>query len=54
MQLLFLALAPTAIMFIYMGWRIYSEYQERRQQVLRERVTYMLWVMSNEFDLPNS
>ena len=40
--------APTlAVAAIYCIWRAWAEMQFRHQRLLRERVTYMLWVMAN-------
>ena len=33
---------------IYYCWHVYHREQRRRIRLLRERVTYMLWVMAGE------
>ena len=47
MQIVFCGLSALAVAIIYYGWRDYHQKQEVRDKVLRERVTYMLWVMAN-------
>jgi len=43
--------APTlAVAAIYCIWRAWAEVRIRRERLLRERVTYMLWVMANEIN----
>jgi hypothetical protein len=38
---------PTlSVAIIYLIWRSYERFQWRKDRVLRERVTYMLWVMA--------
>ena len=37
------ALAVAALFYV---WRAHFQVRVRRQRVLRERVTYMLWVMA--------
>ena len=42
---------PTlAVASIYCIWRSYNELWFRKHVTLRERVTYMLWVMANEIE----
>jgi hypothetical protein len=41
-------LCTLAVVGIYCIWRVYVQAQVRRQRTLRERVTYMLWVMANQ------
>ncbi len=38
------ALAVASLFYV---WRSYYEKHQSRNKVLRERVTYMLWVMAN-------
>ena len=40
------SMATIAISTIYAMWHSYSVAQARRQELLRERVTYMLWQMA--------
>jgi hypothetical protein len=47
MPTLFCSLASLAVASLYYYWRGYHECLLRRQKTLRERVTYMLWVMAN-------
>ena len=35
---------------VYYGWYVYLREKCRRDRVLRERVTYMLWVMATGCD----
>jgi hypothetical protein len=49
MQVAYCNLAMVTITAIYYGWRHYSEsLLQQHQRKLRERVTYMLWVMAGE------
>jgi hypothetical protein len=48
MQLIIATLPTLAVAGIYCVWRRVYETQLRREQVLRERVTYMLWTIANE------
>jgi hypothetical protein len=48
-QLLY-SVQTLAVATIYCIWRAYREASERRQTDLRDRVTYMLWVMANEVE----
>jgi hypothetical protein len=36
-----------AVATLYYYWRSYHQAQQHRLRLLRERVTYMLWVMAN-------
>jgi hypothetical protein len=47
MQPIVCSLGALAIANIYYWYRYYLQTQEKRQQTLRERVTYMLWVLAN-------
>jgi hypothetical protein len=40
-----------SVAILFYGWRFYRERMQGQQKKLRERVTYMLWVMAN--DAPN-
>lgn len=44
------ALSAMSVAVLYSTWRVHHEQLVLRQRELRERVTYMLWVMAN--DLP--
>ncbi len=48
MQVAYCNLAVVTITAIYYAWRRYAQTLQQSQRVLRERVTYMLWVMANE------
>lgn len=41
------SIAALAVASIYYTWRAYREWLDRRQETLRERIAYMLWVMAN-------
>jgi hypothetical protein len=36
-----------SVALLFYGWRFYNERTQGREKKLRERVTYMLWVMAN-------
>ncbi|MCS6852112.1 MAG: hypothetical protein NZ700_13200 [Gemmataceae bacterium] len=45
------AMPTLAVAVIYCIWHRASVYlRARRERVLRERVTYMLWVMANQIE----
>jgi hypothetical protein len=46
MQTVYCGLCALAVAVLYYGWREYQTRQTGRQRQLRERVTYMLWVMA--------
>jgi hypothetical protein len=46
MQLLAFQVSAFAVAAIYYIYRAHSQVQQRRERRLRERVTYMLWVMA--------
>jgi hypothetical protein len=48
MQAIWCSIAALTVACIYYSWRAYSSKQMRRERALRERVTYMLWVMANQ------
>jgi len=39
--------AALAVAWIFYTWRFYHDFLISKQRTLRERVTYMLWVMAN-------
>ncbi len=47
METVYCGLCALAVAVIFYGWREHQCRQEGRHRVLRERVTYMLWVMAN-------
>jgi methionine synthase II (cobalamin-independent) len=48
-------IAALAVASIYYVWKTYFQLQFRREQTLRERVTYMLWVMAHRSsDIPST
>jgi hypothetical protein len=48
MQPLYSSFTALVVSVIYLAWRAYTQAQVQRVQTLRERVTYMLWVMANQ------
>ncbi len=44
------SIAALAVASIYYVWKSYFQLQFRREQTLRERVTYMLWVMADQVE----
>jgi hypothetical protein len=40
--------AALAVAVLFYTWRGYAQMQFKRQQHLRERVAYMLWVMADQ------
>jgi hypothetical protein len=47
MHLIGCNVAALSVAGLFYLWRSYAGELARRQRVLRERVTYMLWVMAN-------
>ena len=47
MQVVVCSLAALAVANLYYWYRYYMQDREQRDQTLRERVTYMLWVAAN-------
>ena len=41
-------LAALSVATVFYTYRAYFEHLKARQRLLRERVTYMLWVMAND------
>ena len=52
MQLFFCSAAILAVTVIYLFWKSYNDGLERRDKRIRERVTYLLWVMADLDNLP--
>jgi hypothetical protein len=50
MQPLVTNMAALAVAMLYYLWRAHYQTRLRRQQVLCQRVTYMLWVMADQID----
>ena len=48
MQMLSGSVAALAVSAIYCIWRTYFQVQLRRQQTLRQRVAYMLWIVAHK------
>jgi hypothetical protein len=46
MHVFSLSAPALAIGLIYAIWQRYFKYRSRRERVLRERVTYLLWVVA--------
>jgi hypothetical protein len=46
MNLVYCGLCALAVATLYYGWRDHQSRHEGRHQLLRKRVTYMLWVMA--------
>lgn len=47
MNIVVCATSALSVAFLFYGWRSYHDKIAFRQKQLRERVTYMLWVMVN-------
>jgi hypothetical protein len=47
MQSVYCSLCALTVAAIFYGWREYQARNDGRERALRERVTYMLWVMAN-------
>jgi len=47
MPTLFCNAAALAVAGIFYSWRCYQDLAIQKQRTLRERVTFMLWVMAN-------
>jgi formate-dependent nitrite reductase membrane component NrfD len=41
------AISAMSVALLYCTWRTHFQQAVQRQTLLRERVTYMLWVMAN-------
>jgi hypothetical protein len=48
--MIYCGVCALAVAVLYYGWRDHQARTEGRQRVLRQRVTYMLWVMANGAD----
>ncbi|HYT94811.1 MAG TPA: hypothetical protein VEL76_39205 [Gemmataceae bacterium] len=48
MQVFCCNVAALAVASLFYAWRSYTEQHTHRERKLRERVTYMLWVMANQ------
>ena len=46
MNVVVCAASALSVAVLFYTWRSYHEKVEQRQKTLRERVTYMLWVMA--------
>jgi hypothetical protein len=46
MQLVYCNLCALAVATIFYTWRSYQGRHDQRERVLRQRVTYMLWVVA--------
>jgi len=44
------SIAALAVASIYYVWKSYFQHMLRREQMLRERVAYMLWVMAHQME----
>ena len=47
MSMLMCAASTMSVALLYCMWRESQQRTENREKQLRERVTYMLWVMAN-------
>jgi hypothetical protein len=47
MSVVVCAASALSVALLFYSWRSYNEKSEQRHKLLRERVTYMLWVMAN-------
>jgi hypothetical protein len=54
MHMLPCGLAALAVAGIFYVWRAYQGASLRHELTLRERVTYMLWVLANRLDVSAS
>jgi hypothetical protein len=54
MQPIWLNGATFAVVLIYYVWNLHRQMLERRRRKLRERVAYMLWVMAEEIESPET
>jgi hypothetical protein len=50
MQPIWCTVSIFAVAFLYYIWRTHMFLLERRQRLLRDRVTWMLWVMAEEIE----
>jgi hypothetical protein len=48
MQAIWCNLSALAVACIFYSWRAYSEALMRRERQLRERVSYLLWVVAHQ------
>ncbi len=48
MHLVNCSIAALAVASIFYMWRAYATDRVKREQTLRERIAYMLWVMANQ------
>ena len=44
------SVAALAVASIYYVWKTYFQLQLQRERTLRERVTYMLWIVAQHVD----
>ncbi len=54
MNPLSLSMATFAVSTIYIVWQNYRQLMARRERILRERVTYMLWCAANQEEYDES
>ncbi len=54
MQLFVLSYPTLAVSTLYCIWQAYRRAWLVRERILRERVTYMLWLMATRFSESNS
>ncbi len=47
MPQIYCGLCTLAVAVLFYGWRDYYARLQGRERLLRQRVTYMLWVMAN-------
>ena len=50
LQPILTALPTLAVATVYCFWRLYEIAHEDRRKRLRDRVTWMLWVMANDVE----
>jgi hypothetical protein len=41
------SVSALSVALLFYSWRSYAQKHEQQEKTLRERVTYMLWVMAN-------
>jgi ABC-type thiamin/hydroxymethylpyrimidine transport system permease subunit len=47
MNVVVYSVTALSVAVLFYGWRAYQDTMKHRNKQLRERVTYMLWVMAN-------
>ena len=50
MESLYSTLTALAVVGIYIFWQRYCEFRVRRERMIQERMTYMLWTMASQMN----